>query len=408
MTVTKHPTREELNCLHCGMPGPELDIDHVQNRGMGGSKKRDVPENKVPLCRPCHELKTVGEVETEVQNGVYGWRWRGRVWVTFSVHVDKRHKCLVKSVPDSAAGEDVTGEESVMEASPSPSAPSGSGSPAVEQQQNIAQPQVSTDGNSTAEPPVPVAPEGGRDGQIANVGGGGDILAGDGVRDRDASPVGSGVAEGGESASGKNESAMIAPRAGRADKHGSLVMGEESIPSAPPPSAGVDAPSSPPKPSTAPAGITHEKRLEICSQIRWMQQNRQWHTGDTANEWEKELGEDFWNVYANEFGYAFPSLRNAMRVCERIPENQRHYLVSFGHHAAIYALNLEDRDAWLDRTEDEGWNISQLTDVLRAAKLLPPKPRVKRWTLEELRRLYEETDYCFHINEWLDFLEEQT
>lgn len=74
-----------------------------------------------------------------------------------------------------------------------------------------------------------------------------------------------------------------------------------------------------------------------------------------------------------------------MRVCERIPEQERHYLVSFGHHAAIYALNLEDRDAWLDTTQDEGWNISQLTDALREEKLLPPKKTVKRWTREELK-----------------------
>ena len=50
MTVTHTPTGADLACLICHSPN-DIDLDHVVNRGMGGSKERDVPENKVPLCR---------------------------------------------------------------------------------------------------------------------------------------------------------------------------------------------------------------------------------------------------------------------------------------------------------------------------------------------------------------------
>lgn len=100
MSIERTPTGEALFCMHCNRPGPGLDIDHVQNRGSGGSKERDVPENKVPLCRPCHELKTMGQVETRVKDTdswgtLYQWRFKHRrVWVSIPVHVDKRHGCL--------------------------------------------------------------------------------------------------------------------------------------------------------------------------------------------------------------------------------------------------------------------------------------------------------------------------
>lgn len=32
-----------------------VDIHHIQARGMGGSKHRDVIENLMALCRDCHE-----------------------------------------------------------------------------------------------------------------------------------------------------------------------------------------------------------------------------------------------------------------------------------------------------------------------------------------------------------------
>ena len=42
-------------CLGCEK-AQATDVHHLERRGMGGSKKKDVPDNLAPLCRPCHTL----------------------------------------------------------------------------------------------------------------------------------------------------------------------------------------------------------------------------------------------------------------------------------------------------------------------------------------------------------------
>jgi len=45
-----------IPCEMCGARA--TDIDHIENRGMGGSKTKDVIENLQALCRRCHLTKT--------------------------------------------------------------------------------------------------------------------------------------------------------------------------------------------------------------------------------------------------------------------------------------------------------------------------------------------------------------
>ena len=42
-------------CLGCEK-AQATDVHHLERRGMGGSKKKDVPDNLAPLWRPCHTL----------------------------------------------------------------------------------------------------------------------------------------------------------------------------------------------------------------------------------------------------------------------------------------------------------------------------------------------------------------
>ena len=104
MTVTHQPTALDLACIICRKPGPGLDIDHIVNRGMGGSKERDVPANKAPLCRPCHLAKTVGTIKTWVDDKlkgsypgrIYCWRKRDSDLVfRIPVEISARYGCLV-------------------------------------------------------------------------------------------------------------------------------------------------------------------------------------------------------------------------------------------------------------------------------------------------------------------------
>ena len=121
------------------------------------------------------------------------------------------------------------------------------------------------------------------------------------------------------------------------------------------------------------------QRMEIAAEIRREQRQRQWKAGDTANSWEAELGEDFWNLYANEFGYSYPSLRNCQRVCEAIPPPYRNERLSYSHHVVIYEKNREDMEAWLDRAETEEWTVREFREAVNG-----PKPKIARWTYAQL------------------------
>ncbi|KKK88265.1 hypothetical protein LCGC14_2744900, partial [marine sediment metagenome] len=157
--------------------------------------------------------------------------------------------------------------------------------------------------------------------------------------------------------------------------------------------------------------LTHEQRVAIAQEIRDAQLQRQWRAGDVANAWDEELGEDFWNLYANELGYTYPSLRNVMRVCRKIPPDRRHPEVSFALHDVMDGFDIETRDAWLERAHDEEWPVKRLREELVEAGLLTKKPKVKRRTLEELyelgRRFGEEYSYVEPYQKFLDWLGEQ-
>jgi hypothetical protein len=62
----------DLSCPHCGS---ELDLipQHRQNRGMGGSKARDVPSNIMVMCS---ELNGLIESNATLANLAkdYGWK----------------------------------------------------------------------------------------------------------------------------------------------------------------------------------------------------------------------------------------------------------------------------------------------------------------------------------------------
>lgn len=46
----KYLRRDLYKCLHCGAGGDALIPQHRLNRGMGGSKVRDVPSNIIVFC----------------------------------------------------------------------------------------------------------------------------------------------------------------------------------------------------------------------------------------------------------------------------------------------------------------------------------------------------------------------
>ena len=346
---------------------------------MGGSKERDVPENKVPLCRECHDLKTVGRIETWVNVGdlgdgvrrFYEWRRAGSdVVITIPVEVSKRYKCLVLSDGDEAAFPATGAPTSVSPPSPS----------AGEKEESDGTESGDTGGgaddggtrmeSSHEDPSLGELPA--LDGGSPGVQRGGPHLAlthkeeGDGEPDGETAevPTVQDAPEDNDVLGGHGDRDLPPVREGA---RGSVR---------PERSEGINEP--------VRSALTHEQRVAIAQDIKDAQQRRQFLAGDTANQWEDELGEDFWNLYANEFGYTYPSLRNVMRVCKKIPQGQRHDEMSFAHHEALQSQDIETREAWLERAFEEEWPVKRLREELVAEGLLTAKPKAARWTAEDL------------------------
>lgn len=65
--------QRDKHCPCCGSAGPDLIPNHRANRGMGGSKERDVPSNIIVLCS-----RTNGLIESDASEAAkaraYGWK----------------------------------------------------------------------------------------------------------------------------------------------------------------------------------------------------------------------------------------------------------------------------------------------------------------------------------------------
>ncbi len=127
--------------------------------------------------------------------------------------------------------------------------------------------------------------------------------------------------------------------------------------------------------------LTHEQRVAIAQEIKDTEWNRQWYAGDTGNQWIAELGESA-EQYLSDFGYVQESLANILRVCAAIPPPYRNGNLRFSHHVVVYQLPREDQMLRLMECEEEQWSVAEFRRQVKGTK-----PRVKRWSLEELRTL---------------------
>lgn len=51
-----------MPCEICG--AAMVDVHHIDSRGMGGSKDKDVIENLMGLCRGCHDVAHMADTKT--------------------------------------------------------------------------------------------------------------------------------------------------------------------------------------------------------------------------------------------------------------------------------------------------------------------------------------------------------
>lgn len=68
--------RDGWQCVACGIP-VDLTIQHRKNRGMGGSKSLDIPENLVTMCGAHNQALEMNAEVAEIgrKNG-----WKLRQW----------------------------------------------------------------------------------------------------------------------------------------------------------------------------------------------------------------------------------------------------------------------------------------------------------------------------------------
>jgi hypothetical protein len=160
--------------------------------------------------------------------------------------------------------------------------------------------------------------------------------------------------------------------------------------------------------ASVPAPLTHEQRVAIARHIKDTEWNRQWHAGDTGNAWIAELGESA-EQYLSDFGYVHESLANILRVCAKIPPAYRNGNLRFSHHVVVAGENLEDVEMHLAECEEKQWSVAEFRRQRKGTK-----PRVKRWSLEELKKAVDDYEDWTSAHtkantaRWfLDWLEEQ-
>ncbi len=407
-SLTRHPTGQDLMCLVCLKPAQ--DIDHVVNRGMGGSKERDVPENKVPLCRECHDLKTVGTIETYVdgRDEFYQYHWRrqirGAPWISAAVKVSKRYKCLVLSDGAEAEkpGSITTNFDRGGEGDAGPASPRGSEGTIKPDSvaAHTSAPSPSTKEESDGEP------------ETRN-------RARDATRTGDSAPDISnlGVLTHEEESDGivrRGLDTDVPSSSGDAAGGGVGEPTETGSPNKPVAASSDNAPDGGQhRPVHHSSLLTHEQRVAIAEAIKDTEGNRQWYAGDTANAWRQEMGEEA-EQYISDFGYAQESIANIMYVCESIPKNMRRDGLRFSHHVVMLGLNREDVEMWLDKCEEEQWSVAEFRRQVKGTK-----KKVKRWSLEELREALSgfeheppQSDEAAMVSTdsivfFLDYLEEQ-
>ncbi|KKN75251.1 hypothetical protein LCGC14_0382500 [marine sediment metagenome] len=302
MTDARQPTGQDLVCLVCRKEAQ--DIDHVVNRGMGGSKERDVPENKVPLCRECHELKTLGRIVTRVKTGtfedgaawfVYEWRKADSdVLINAPVEVSDRYKCLVLS-----DGAEAAKSGSIIK--------SGRGD------------------EGKADLTLPRGLEG--------------DIAPESVAAHTSAP---------------------SPSAGEKEEGDETTLDGLRDVAGP---GDVDVGSNP---KSLPV-LTHEQRVAIAQEIKDAEWNRQWIAGDTGNAWIAELGESA-EQYLSDFGYVHESLANILRVCAAIPPPYRNGNLRYSHHTVVYDQPPEDRMRWLTECAEEQWSVAEFRRQVKGTK----------------------------------------
>lgn len=113
-----------------------------------------------------------------------------------------------------------------------------------------------------------------------------------------------------------------------------------------------------------PSNLKYEHWEAIGQQLRTMERSVQWWIGDWLNYGERRWGEKYAQAVL-ETGKSYSTLTKYASVAGRYEVFRRRQTLPWSHHAAVVGLPEEERDAWLDRAENEEWSEGELRGRLR-------------------------------------------
>jgi hypothetical protein len=93
----------------------------------------------------------------------------------------------------------------------------------------------------------------------------------------------------------------------------------------------------------------------------------QWWLGDWIQYGNERFGERYTRA-VKLTGYDVQSLMNMVYVASRFEISRRREGLSWSHHSALAALELDDQEHWLDRASAERLSVADLRAELRSAR----------------------------------------
>lgn len=93
----------------------------------------------------------------------------------------------------------------------------------------------------------------------------------------------------------------------------------------------------------------------------------QWLLGDWITYGNERFGERYARA-SRITGYDSQTLMNMVYVASHFAISRRRENLSWSHHEALAALELDEQDEWLDQAEEHRWSVSDLREMLRLSR----------------------------------------
>lgn len=155
-----------------------------------------------------------------------------------------------------------------------------------------------------------------------------------------------------------------------------------------------------------PPDLTYEEWASEAAVLITMARASMFWIGDWLKYGEFRYGEKY--VQAVEAtGLAVSTLKNAQWVCDRIPPTERRPELTFSHHRAVAALDVQPRRELLARAADEGMTEGELLGRVRqmktdTAERLPDAPPLPPTLAEIVEEVIVWLDDAIATGSWAD------